>query len=55
MGYFELLVHIFKENHMVFWKFLYLDFGHLSDTPTLRVTFGKGCPTAQIVQFSQKM
>ena len=30
----ELLVHILQENHWVLLKFGYLDFGHLSDTPS---------------------
>ena len=62
MGYLEFLIHIFKKNQMVLWKFQYLDFGKFqyldfgkfSDTPTWRVNFGKGCPTAKTVQFSQK-
>ena len=34
MGSLEFLVHILWENHWVLLKFLYLDFGHLSLTPT---------------------
>ena len=35
MGYLELLVHIYHENHMVLLKIQYFDFGHLSDTPNI--------------------
>ena len=37
MGSLEFLVHILNENHWVLLKFLYLDFGHLSLTPSTRV------------------
>ena len=54
MGYLEFVVHIIYKNHMVLWKFQYVDLGKFSDTPTGRVMFGKGCPTAKTVKFSQK-
>ena len=34
MDFLEFLVHILQENHWVLLKFRYLDFGHLSLTPS---------------------
>ena len=41
MGYSEFLVHILQENQWVLLKFGYLDFGHLSDTPSLGGCYGQ--------------